>query len=202
MSGNICTPFLMMRHGQTEWNREGRYQGQVDVPLNELGREQASSYGKRLAGMDEDWSRWHFVASPLGRARETMEIVRSELGLEASTFQTDERLIEISYGTWERQRLEDLREKVPDLVAWHEANKWDHAPPGGESYSQAVGRVSEFLGELASETVVVCHGGVIRATRFLIEGSDGPDIVGQPVPQDRIYRFDGSKGGWIEAGSA
>jgi broad specificity phosphatase PhoE len=148
MTTKATPPFFMIRHGETDWNREKRYQGQVDIPLNRLGREQAAGNGRLLASLGHDWTQWRFFSSPLGRARDTMEILREQLGIDPKNYATDDRLIEITFGAWERKRLEDLVEEEPEEMARRNANKWVHAPPGGESYADAVKRVAAFLDHL------------------------------------------------------
>ena len=74
-------PFYLIRHGQTDWNAEGRFQGTVDIPLNETGRRQAKRNGLAFKADLPDVSGWRFVSSPLSRARETMEIIRANAGL-------------------------------------------------------------------------------------------------------------------------
>jgi probable phosphoglycerate mutase len=94
-----------IRHGETAWNAEGRLQGVQDIPLNELGRRQAAYAGGILADLFARDGRSEqslaFVASPLGRARSTMELVRGSLKLPPGDYAIDERLREIAYGDWE-----------------------------------------------------------------------------------------------------
>src|ERR1700710_2401763 len=94
-----------IRHGETEWNADGRLQGNQDIPLNDLGRTQATHAGSILAGLfardGREPSSLSFVASPLGRARLTMELLRTELKLPAQDYALDDRLREIGYGHWE-----------------------------------------------------------------------------------------------------
>jgi len=196
MTSKAKPPFFMIRHGETDWNREKRYQGQVDVPLNALGREQAAGNGRLLATFGHDWAQWRFYSSPLGRARDTMKILRGELGLDPQAYATDDRLIEITFGEWERKRLEELEAEAPEEMAKRNANKWMHAPPGGESYADAVKRVTAFLDDLQEPSVIVCHGGILRATQFLMGEGDGPAIADTSVPQDKIYVFDGNQAYW------
>ena len=102
-----------VRHGETDWNAERRLQGQHDIPLNARGRTQAAQSGeilldlfardKRIAG-DLD-----YVASPLGRARETMELMRAKLGLVPGEYRTDPRLLEMSFGRWEGFTFAELQ---------------------------------------------------------------------------------------------
>lgn len=91
-----------IRHGETAWNAEGRLQGTQDIPLNALGRKQAAQAGDILAGLvardGRDKRDLVYVASPLGRARSTMDFVREALGLPAGEYALDDRLREIGYG--------------------------------------------------------------------------------------------------------
>src|SRR4029453_10048898 len=101
----MLTPGLTLyslRHGQTDWNRAQRYQGQRDIPLNATGRSQAISNGRALTRvLGGEAETIDYVASPLMRARETMELMRRQLGLSAYDYRTDDRLREIHYGHWE-----------------------------------------------------------------------------------------------------
>lgn len=191
------SPFYMIRHGETDWNREGRFQGTVDIPLNARGHRQAKQNGALLASLNPSLRQWRFLSSPLGRARQTMEIIRSELGLPSDGYQIDQRLIEITFGNWEQKRFADLKISDPQEIARREQDKWVHVPPGGESYADAAARMATFFDELDEPSVIVCHGGIIRATRFIFEGLDGHKIASEQVPQDKIYSFDGSLAKWI-----
>ncbi len=202
MTARTMPPFYMIRHGETDWNRDRRYQGKADIPLNDTGRAQAAGNGRVLASLPVDWSAWRFVASPLGRARETMQIIRAELGLPAADFATDERLVEVSFGQWERKLHSELLLEFPEAMAARERGKWEHVPPGGESYAQAVTRVRAFFDDLDGKAVIVCHGGIVRATRYLVEGPGDGSLADGHVPQDRIYEFDGSTAGWLDAANS
>jgi broad specificity phosphatase PhoE len=98
-----------IRHGETAWNAEGRFQGSQDIPLNDLGRRQAAAAGGILADLFARDGRSEasltFVASPLGRARSTMELVRGVLKLPRDAYALDDRLREIGYGRWEGSTL-------------------------------------------------------------------------------------------------
>src|SRR5437016_4548078 len=96
-------PLYYIRHGETDWNREGRLQGQREIPINANGRAQARRCGEILHDLlaREPQTTLDFVASPLGRARATMELARVALGLDPQSYRVDERLTEISFGNWE-----------------------------------------------------------------------------------------------------
>ena len=89
-----------VRHGQTDYNASKRIQGELEIPINAKGREQARRNGGLLAELIGDKGRFDFVASPFLRARQTMEIVRDAMGLPAQGYRTDDRLKEISFGEW------------------------------------------------------------------------------------------------------
>jgi probable phosphoglycerate mutase len=157
-------PLYYIRHGETDWNREGRLQGQREIPINANGRAQARRCGEILRDLTarDPQAPPDFVSSPLGRARETMALARTALGLDPQTYRLDERLTEISFGSWEGFTIPELRRVSPEAVAAREHDKWGFAPPGGESYAQMSQRVRGWYDSLARDTVAVAHGGVLR----------------------------------------
>jgi len=162
-----------MRHGETDWNVEGRLQGGVDTPLNALGLTQAAHAGRVLADLFArqglDPSDLTFVASPLQRARATMDIVRAALKLPPGGYSLDDRLREIGYGHWEGSTLAQARVSHPELYASRERDKWGALPPGGESYASVQLRMRDWYDSLQADTVAVAHGGTARA-----DGGAGP----------------------------
>lgn len=191
-------PFYMIRHGETDWNREGRFQGQTDIPLNFKGRQQAAYNGRKLKSLIEKPADWLFLSSPMDRTRSTMEIARLQMELEPKDYETDRRLIEITFGDWEKSTLAELSAKYQFDIERRQLNKWNFTPPGGESYAAGAVRVEPVIAELRSPTVFVTHGGIIRAVRHLIEGMDGNDAAQLSIPQDKIYHYDGDVGGWLD----
>ena len=144
----MSQPILyFVRHGETDWNAEHRLQGQHDVPLNAIGRAQAAHCGEVLRDLFErdgrDPDAFDYVASPLGRARETMELIQSGLGLDVRRYRTDARLAELSFGHWEGFTFAELKARDPETLALaaREHDKWSFVPPGGESYAQLLVRV-------------------------------------------------------------
>jgi broad specificity phosphatase PhoE len=163
------TPTLyFIRHGETDWNAEARLQGQQDVPLNDLGRVQAEEAATRLRALVPRYEDLNYVASPLGRTRETMERLRRMLGLEPSGYRTDERLKELSFGSWEGLTWRELRARDPHVAARRQQDKWGLVPPDGESYAMLAGRVAPAVAELSRDTVIVSHGGVARVLLALL----------------------------------
>ncbi len=186
-----------LRHGQTDWNVAYRLQGQMDIPINETGRTQARKNGRKLADLVSNPKDFRFVASPLGRTRETMNLVRDELGLPPHDYDTDDRLKEISFGLWETHTFDELRKTVPDLVDQRFHEKWSFRPPQGESYAMLMARVESWLPYVTQNSIVVCHGGVLRVLDHLINGTPPDQVVQQSVPQDRIWKWNGHSADWI-----
>jgi broad specificity phosphatase PhoE len=153
-----------IRHGETDWNLEGRLQGQKDIPLNDLGRVQAEEAGRRLKKLVPLFEDLDYVASPMLRTRETMERLREAIGLYPDYYRLDERLVELTFGSWEGMTWKEVRKHEPQLAALREQDKWNYAPPGGgESYAMLADRVRPILADLSRPTVLVAHGGVARA---------------------------------------
>ena len=183
---------IFLRHGETDWNAEGRMQGQKDIPLNGTGVEQARSNGRRLKAYLEgeriDPADLDFLASPLGRTRMTMELARAEMGLAPDAYRLEDRLKELTFGSWEGSTLEEIAETSPELVAQRRADKWGFVPPGGgESYEMLSRRIGGWLETIIRPSVVVAHGGVFRVLRGLLQGLDRPSVPKLPVPQDVVF---------------
>ena len=188
------------RHGQTDWNAEYRLQGQRDIPLNETGRAQATGNGETLARLVSDPDAFDYVASPLGRARETMERIRAAMDLDPSAYRTDARLKEMSFGDWEGHTFEEMEAAAGiDLMAVRERDKWNFRPPGerAESYADLAARVAEWLGEVKRPTVAVIHGGVVRSLFRLVGDVSEDEAAHADDPQDRILRIEGRTIGWV-----
>ena len=182
-----------IRHGETAWNAEGRLQGAQDIPLNDLGRRQAASAGIILADLFARDGRGEqslaFVASPLGRARSTMELVRGTLKLPPHDYAIDARLREIGYGQWEGSTLVQMQALDPEVFAKRQAEKWTVPPPGGESYAQVQARVSDWYRQLTADTVAVAHGGTARALMVALGIETAMSAADLTIEQGAVYVF-------------
>jgi broad specificity phosphatase PhoE len=190
-------PFYLIRHGQTDWNAEGRFQGSVDIPLNDVGRQQAKRNGLAFKMELPNTEGWRFVSSPLARARETMEIVRANAGLDPKAYGLEPLLREVSYGDWERQTIEEISRIDAASIAKRAGNKWGFVPPNGESYQMLADRVRTVLTALKGPTVITAHGGVLRSIYYLIGGMDAEDAAIADVPQDQFLFVEGLKLSWV-----
>ncbi len=192
----------VVRHGQTDWNAESRFQGQKDIPLNALGRSQAAGNGTSLLGLlGAGVSDFDYVSSPLSRTRETMELMRAAMGLEPGAYRTDVRLKEICFGDWEGLTVSEVDKRYPDRVAARALAKWDFIPPGdeAESYEILSWRIGAWLQQLEKPCICVCHGGVIRSIVRLVSGMDKDVACDLNIPQDNILVVDRQAGtlNWI-----
>jgi probable phosphoglycerate mutase len=187
-----------VRHGETDWNLAQRYQGQKDIPLNATGREQARRNGRMLAAaLGTAAAGLDYVASPLRRARETMEIMRTELGLPPGAYRTDARLSEVHYGHWEGELWHELHLRDPQGFAAREADKWRWRPNGGESYQDLSDRVADWLGGVARDAVVAAHGGVMRVLRGLTLELKPAQMFALDVPQDKVLVVEAGRTRWL-----
>ena len=185
MSGG--TMFLV-RHGETEFNLVRRYQGWLDSPLTERGVAQARAIGRRLAEMPEAAAAG-IVASPTGRARRTAELIRAELGGDAG-IDFDERLREISIGSWDGLDRAEIATRVPGIFDGDGRWEWYFQTPDGETYDGFAGRIADWLAAIAGrDAIVVTHGIVTRVLRGLYAGLPRAVALRLPVPQDRFYRL-------------
>ncbi|GAB6857789.1 histidine phosphatase family protein [Microbacterium xylanilyticum] len=184
------TLITLVRHGQTDWNLEGRIQGSTDIPLNDTGRAQARDAARRLAGTPFD----HVYASPLSRARETAEIIASELGLPAPLITVGMREHEFgdAEGMLWDQYVERFRARREDV-------------PGAETVEALTARALASLDRIALaarrrsaprvESVLICtHGGVIRALLEHVSGGTLP-APGERLGNGSVHRFAMDGGG-------
>lgn len=193
--------FVFVRHGETDWNAQGRLQGGQDIPLNDKGRGQARRNGEALnaflAEIGTDPASLDYVASPLGRARETMELVREGLRLEPQHYRLDERLRELTFGDWEGKTIPEIAARDAASAASRKADKWGFVPPGGESYEMLSSRIAGWLATLDRPSVIVAHGGVMRVMRGLLIDIPTGEIPVLDVPQDRVFVWRDGMDGWV-----
>lgn len=171
---------LLVRHGETPWNREGRYQGHTDIPLSEIGETQATALGRRLA--DQPITR--AVASPLQRAQRTAQLA---LDSRASLLTTDRDLIEIAHGDWEGKLTTEIEASHPELLLQWRTRPTGNLPagPNAETLDQVTTRAWNALARattgLANDDtlLIVAHDAVNRCLLCKILG----------LPLTRVWAF-------------
>lgn len=192
MQETTDTILLAIRHGETDWNAAGRFQGHSDIPLNMTGRGQANRNGmalkRRLLELHIEPSDVRFLCSPLRRAVETAQIVLGTIGLPEDSAVQDDRLKEASFGEWEGLTTHDVKRRFPLLRKQRKADRWNFRPPGGQSFAdlqlQSIDLLKTGLGE--RHTVLVSHTGNIRVIAGLLQRLPQDKTMAQNVPHDGI----------------
>jgi len=160
------THFVLVRHGQTEWNRIERFRGRADVPLNETGLAQAEATGRRVAA---EWTPFAVYSSPLSRALQTANAISIHFN---PAVQVHPGLVDIDYGEWQGLSPEEVRQRWPgEIDAWYNQPHLAHIP-GGETLddlrARAMKMVTELMGSHPAETLVLVGHTVIN--RILLLG--------------------------------
>lgn len=178
-----------IRHGETDWNVERRYQGHSDTPLNDRGRTQAARNGAALKGAIANVKDAHFFTSPLVRASETLEIAREAMGLPRRRYAIDDRLIEIDLGEWNGRTYDEIAAEDPGVHGRREKEKWDFVVPGGESYADAAIRIRDFLTAIDRPSIIAGHGASGRILRGYLLGLKPSRTPHIPAPQDVVFKI-------------
>ena len=192
---------FFIRHGETDWNAEGRLQGQQDIGLNARGLRQADAAGRKLLSVlgvkHVRDPRLGFIASPLSRARRTMELVRSAMRLDPAGYAMEPLLMELSFGKWEGLTWPDVQAASPEAASWREGDKWNFVPPEGESYAMLGDRIAPWLDAQTGDLVVVSHGGVARVLMAVLGGLTRDRAALAEVWQGRVIVFQNGRFTWV-----
>lgn len=166
----------LLRHGHTAWNRAGRIQGRTDIPLDDEARQNLTR-----ATLPTLWDAADLWSSPLSRAVETAKIISGRAP------RTTPALTEMDWGDWEGQHGADLRADPAsgfrDIENWG----WDFAPPGGETVQAVHDRVLPWMNNLHSDTLAVCHIGIMRVCLAIAHGWDFNGPCPFAVKRNRLY---------------
>ena len=179
----------LTRHGQTEWNLEGRMQGRMESALTPLGVRQAQAMAELLVSVAErdPLVPWRLVSSPSARARQTAEAISRRLALPV---ELDERLVEIGCGEWEGRLRAEIARLHPEKFA---SREWFFGAPGGETFEDVWERVSSWLSDQPPEperrVIAVSHGVAGRLLRGAYGRLARRETLNQDVPQDAIFRL-------------
>lgn len=181
----------LVRHGETEWNREGRLQGQSNSALTERGLKQAHGIGILLRQLIGAGDGIPIIASPLERALRTAEAICGPLGRDPARLPTDGLLKEISFGRWEGMTFAEIATADPENLRRFERDRWGFAPPDGESYATMAERARQWLrgSSTIREKIVVAHGEFGRVLRGIYCGMTPEEMFALDVPQDVIFRL-------------
>lgn len=192
---------VFLRHGETDWNAEGRLQGRQDIALNDRGRRQAETAGRTVARILGPQALRSpdllFLSSPMTRTRQTMELARGAMGLPPHHYALEERIIELTFGEWEGLTWPQVKAREPAAASWREGDKWRFTPPKGESYAMLADRLRPWIESLDREAVVVSHGGVARALMQMLGGLPEERAALADIWQGRALVFQHGKFSWI-----
>lgn len=185
MSEATPRTWYLVRHGQTEWNAEKRMQGQWDSKLSELGRQHADTNGRWLAtqGIEHVW------ASPLGRVRETAEIISKHMPMDPVW---DDRLKEWSSGEWSGELYADIATKWPDEWRAWDSDRYNVRPRGGENFHDLAVRAASFLADArqhpAQTVAILAHGFIIRNIAACLLDLTRQDVLDIRQTNDVVFR--------------
>jgi broad specificity phosphatase PhoE len=181
--------FFLTLHGETEWNRERRFQGQLDSPLTEHGVAQAHLMGATLRELLGASTKCAIVSSPLGRARRTAEIICQVLGMDSRKIETDARLQEINLGSWAGFTRDEVEARWPRALDGAGRYEWYFKSPDGETLDQVTARVGQWLSDSAQRErmIAVSHGVTSRVLRGLYGGIAAPVALTLEVSRDVVF---------------
>tara|TARA_R110000751_G_scaffold307897_1_gene434049 strand:- start:66314 stop:66928 length:615 start_codon:yes stop_codon:yes gene_type:complete len=186
----------LIRHGQTDWNLHGRFQGDSDIALNDTGKAQAEVLSQtmfeRVAAGHLATHELQIFASPLLRARQTAGIITQRLAHPVDDIVIEPGLKELSFGRWEGLTTLEVKKNFPDERRRRKADRWNFHPRNGESFAARVPSLLAFLESLHAPTVIVTHTGIIRLCLILLGARDREKALVEEISQDKIYLW--SKG--------
>ena len=194
-------PIYFVRHGETDWNREGRIQGQIDIPLNDTGHCSRSAVARALKSCLGDTRIDRFVVSPLTRARQTMGYLARELRPSRTSHRGRARLQELGFRHLGGPSLQGTQAD-PRLSAATPHERYHWRPEDGESYADGVNVWHNGSADLDGPTVIVAHGAIGRCIVGLAAGLKAEQLVLTEMPQGRFCRLMNGRMDWFdESGS-
>lgn len=181
---------ILLRHGETQWNREYRYQGQKDSPLTLTGIAQVRAVAETLLATVGDVRSCCIWSSSLPRTRQSVSVLCDQLGLDYGAVRFDDRLMERSYGRWEGLTLEQIEKRYRQDLGGEQKDRWGFTMNGtGESFSQVEQRLRSWLDDLdaGQHAIVMTHGGSGRVLRGILTGQSPEEIFADHSPQSVAF---------------
>jgi probable phosphoglycerate mutase len=188
----------LLRHGETEWNVEGRYQGTLDSALTATGRAQADAMGASLARHFASQPARPQVAlvSPLGRTRATAARIARFLP-PTLAFAEEPRLREVTGGSWDGLTQSEIEVRFPGVLDGSGPHDWFFRTPDGEGLEAALARAESWLSSVTRPTLALSHGLFGRLIRGLYLGLSRPEMLALPMPQDGFFLLAGGRADFI-----
>jgi probable phosphoglycerate mutase len=186
---------ILVRHGQSEWNKKGMCQGHLNSDLTGRGRGQAATFGWAVSRLIENMGLTHvrFVASPQDRTMQTARIMleHGDTTMQCSSVEQDKRLMEGNMGIAQGKIIADWDDLMPEEAAHRKADKWRNRFPGGECYLDIHRRTLDFLNDnCGGNMVVVTHEMVSKCIRGIYSNLHQDDVVSLKHKQDVVYIID------------
>lgn len=193
----MAPPVFFVRHGETDWNRQGLIQGWVDTSLNATGHGQAKAIGRAFAAIDGLIGGFRYFVSPLTRTRQTMAHIARALELDEAHVHVEPVVKELGFGVWEGKPFWEL--KASPAYPADAESRYGWRPEGGESYEDGSGRLAQWLAELDGPAVVVAHGAIGRCLIGHLARLPASEIVGLRMPQGCYCRLADGQADWFDA---
>ncbi len=190
-------PIVFIRHGETDWNKNGLIQGSVDTDLNAQGLKQAARLAKAFSRLRDMFKDHALYVSPQRRARQTMKPIAAALGREDIHVLPEPRVRELGFGIWEGKPFWEL--KASPVYPAHPDDRYYWRPEGGESYEDGVARVAEWRASLTGPTLVVAHGAVGRCLMGYTAGLGPGALVSLKTPQGCWCKLENGQIEWFDA---
>lgn len=181
----------LFRHGETEFNLRGRYQGELDSSLTSAGIEQVKNNAKLLKMLIGSPKEWTVISSPLGRAQQSTDILCEVIGYDKNKVIMENRLKEVSVGSWAGLTTKEIEMSWPALYENTNYYNWYFNSPNGESYGSVVERVSEWLDSIKQleKVIVMSHGLTGRIIRGVYQGLTKDQALILEVSQNTFFKL-------------
>ena len=182
---------ILIRHGETKWNLENRYQGILDSNLTIKGKQQVKSNAQKLLNHFKNFNNIKIFSSPLNRAKNSAYIICDELEIDRAKIIFDDRLKEFNYGIFEGKTKDECNRIYPKILEDRESNKWSYQIEGGESYIKVANRLKEFIKIVQNEKIVIiiAHEMVNRVLRGLYLNLSNDKILQLRQSNDMIINL-------------
>lgn len=181
----------LLRHGETEFNTKGRYQGALDSPLTDVGIAQVRQNADMLKSLIGNPNEWKIISSPLGRALKSTEIICEAIGYDVKNVEMDYRLTEVDVGDWAGLTTNEIEKSWPSLLKNSDVYNWYFNAPNGESYDAVVDRLTDWLVSIKHEpkVIAVSHGLTGRILRGIYAGLEKENALKLEVAQDVFFKL-------------
>lgn len=173
-------PIIFLRHGETEWNIKGKYQGDADIEINEIGKQNSKENGRWIQKFlkEKNIKKINCMVSPLKRTQKSLEIVIDNLQVEIKKIEMVQELREINVGHWQGLTTIEVKEKFYEERKNRKKNRWRFKPKNGESLNDRAKTLIEKIQGIKQPTIVITHAGIIRIIQYYL-GNMEPELAAQ-----------------------